>query len=95
MPILSIVDAHIDPTGSVQAVMEKVSDIPDDSLELEAEALSTYLQVIFSAESVPKDSIQNLLVALDKRCIDLLSCHIRLPLCVQALGETLRAPYQN
>lgn len=90
MPILSIVDAHIDPTGSVQAVMEKVSDIPDDFLELEAEVLSTYLQVIFSAESVPKDSIQNLLVALDKRCIDLLFCHIRLPLCVQALGETLR-----
>ncbi|EFO63123.1 Hypothetical protein GLP15_1058 [Giardia lamblia P15] len=90
MPIFSIVDAHIDPAGSIQAVVQKVNDLSDDSLESEAKVLGAYLQIIFSAETVPKDSIQSLFVALDKRCIDPVSCRIRLPLCIQALGETLR-----
>lgn len=89
MPISSILDAHINPTGSIPTVIQKLNSFPDESIESEAEELGAYLQTILSSESVPKESIQNLLVAFDKRVIDPLSCCVRLPICAKILGKIL------
>lgn len=90
MSVSSIIDAHINPTGSIQAVIQNLNSLPDSSLESEAEALGSYLQVILSAENVSKESIKALLVAFDQRIIDSASCSVKLPLCTKALGEILR-----
>lgn len=90
MSIFPIVTAHVDPISSVQYVMQNLGSSSDTAVEAEAEALGPYLQIVLSAESVPRESIQALLVAFDKRIIDPAICRIRLPLCAKALGEVLQ-----